>query len=85
MKLTITIEEESKGEVRIEQPGVGAAVVPGEERPTEAGAMNAGGPPEWLLAELQQGSPAQVAGETGDVIDAGHAPLSPNGVATMRT
>jgi hypothetical protein len=84
MKLTITIEEESKGEVRIERPGVGPAVVPAEERPTEPAAMNAGGPPEWLLAGLQQGPPEQMAGEASDVIDAGPAPRSTNGVAAMR-
>jgi hypothetical protein len=85
MKLTITIEEENEGKVRIEQSGSGSAVVPVEERPAELAAMNAGGPPEWLLAELEQGSPAQVAGEMGDVIDAGPAPASTNGVAVMRT
>jgi hypothetical protein len=86
MKLTITIEEEKESEVRIERPGSGAALGPAEEEHlTEPAAMNAGGPPESLLSELEQGSPAQAASETGYAIDAGPAPASTNGMAALRT
>jgi hypothetical protein len=86
MKLTITIEEEKESEVRFERPG-GASVMPAEERPTDVAATSAGEPPEWLLAELEQRPQEQgqaTATATGDVLDAGPAPTSTNGLVSMR-
>lgn len=83
MKLTITIEEEKESEVRIERPGGGAAVMFAEERPIDIAAMSAGGPPEWLLAELEEGRQAQEA-ESGEGLDAGPAPASTNDMDSMR-
>ncbi len=84
MKLTITIEEEKTSEVRFERPG-GDSVMPAEEGPTDIAATGAGGPPEWLLAELEERPQAQgQATETGDVLDAGPAPASTNGLVSMR-
>lgn len=84
MKLTITIEEEKQSEVRVEHVGAGekAAV---EEHAAEVGVMNAGGPPEWLVAELQENRPVSVQeAASGEMLDAGPAPASTDGLATLR-
>jgi hypothetical protein len=84
MKLTITIEEDKESAVRFDRPG-GASVTPAEESPTDVAATSAGGPPEWLLAELEERPQAQgQATVMGDVLDAGPAPVSVNGLVAMR-
>ena len=71
MKLTITIEEDKEGEVRIDRPG-GTSVIPADDRPADVAATSAGGPPESLLAELEERPQTQVTTtETGEVLDAG--------------
>ena len=85
MKLTITIEEEKEGDVRVERPGDVSALMPAEEQPGDVAAMSAGGPPEWLLAELEESQEAQQPQEleSGAALDAGPAPVSTNGAASL--
>lgn len=84
MKLTITIEEDQESEVRVDRPG-GIGVMPAEERPAELAATSAGGPPEWLLAEIEERpQPQAMPTEGGDVLDAGPAPTSANGFVSVR-
>lgn len=82
MKLTITIEEEKESDVRIERTSAGATVAPAEELPSEVAATDAGGPPEWLLAELEESPQAREA-TSGDALDAGPGPVSTNGVGLL--
>lgn len=83
MKLTITVEEDKESDVRIERGGGGEVAVPSvEERPSEFAATSAGGPPEWLLAELEEGREAQEV-LSGEALDAGPARASTDGVGLM--
>jgi hypothetical protein len=82
MKLTITIEEEKESDVRIERTSAGATVAPAEELPSDVAAIDAGGPPEWLLAELEESAETREAA-SGDALDAGPGPVSTNGVGLL--
>jgi hypothetical protein len=89
MKLTITIEDEQGAATLVERPAAGAqatgptpaATTPAEE-PTSAG-----GPPPWLVEELEGGdlrpeAASAVAGAE-DVLDAGPSKATGNGFVAM--
>jgi hypothetical protein len=87
MRVTITIDEEKEAEagVRIERAETSEAVTTSAELPAEAKPTNAGGPPPWLLQELQ-GAAAEPEGAQTSIgpIDAGPAPVANgNGLASV--
>lgn len=85
MRVTITIDEEKEGRVRIERAETSEAVTTSAELPAEAKPTNAGGPPPWLLQELQ-GVAAEPEGAqtSAGPIDAGPAPVANgNGLASV--
>ncbi|HEX7255475.1 MAG TPA: hypothetical protein VF236_06050 [Gaiellaceae bacterium] len=90
MRVTMTIEEETESQVRIERPETGETVTTSGELPAEAKPISAGGPPTWLLQELQgmQGMAAEQeeAQTSTEPIDAGPAPAADgNGLASIHT
>jgi hypothetical protein len=85
MRVTITIEEEKEGRVTIEQAELGEAVTTSAELPGEAKPTNAGGPPLWLLQQVE-GIAAEAKGEetSAGALDAGPAPAgNGNGLASV--
>jgi hypothetical protein len=85
MRVTITIEEEKEARVSIEGAEGGEAVTTSAELPGEAKPTNAGGPPPWLVQELQGGAAeAEGAQTSSGAIDAGPAPAANgNGLASV--
>ena len=75
MKLTITIEDETGARAVVRPAETGAAVLASAGLPAEAEATSAGGPPPWLLQELE-GAAAEPEGpqSSRSPIDAGQAP-----------
>jgi hypothetical protein len=85
MRVTMTIEEERESQVRIERPETGEAVTTSGELPAEAKPTSAGGPPTWLLQEIQGMAAEQEGAQTStEPIDAGPAPAADgNGLASI--
>jgi hypothetical protein len=89
MKLTITIEDEHGAATLVERPAAGAqATTPIPPAATQAEKpTSAGGPPPWLVEELEGGemrpeAAGAVAGSE-DVLDAGASKATGNGFVAM--
>jgi hypothetical protein len=85
MRVTITIDEEKVFQAESMAADEGDVMTTSGELPGEAKPMSAGGPPVWLLQELEGGTagephPAQTPLEP---MDAGPAPPSGNGPASI--
>ena len=77
MKVTITIEEEEEARVRIERGETGETVTTPVTPAAEAKPTSAGGPPEWLLQELQgEAAEAERGQPSTGPVDAGPAPTA---------
>ena len=85
MKITMTIEDERESQVTIERPETGEAVTTSGELAADAEPTSAGGPPAWLLQEIQGTAAEQEGAQTStEPIDAGPAPTADgNGLASI--
>ena len=86
MRVTITIDEEKVFQAGMVQPDEGDVVTTSGELPAEAKPMSGGGPPAWLLQQIEgvpaEPDPTQTATEP---LDAGPAPAATgNGPASMQ-
>jgi hypothetical protein len=88
MRVTITIDEEKVFQAGMVQPDEGEIVMTSGEFPAEAKPMSGGGPPAWLLQQIEgvpaEPDPTQTATAT-EPMDAGPAPAATgNGPASMQ-
>jgi hypothetical protein len=86
MRVTITIDEEQVLQAGTMQPDEAEETAMSGEMPAEAKPTSAGGPPAWLLQEIEGGGgepePAQM---TTGAMDAGPAPpATGNGPASLQ-
>ena len=85
MRVTITIDEEKVFQAE-SMGGEGDVMTTSSELPAEAKPMSAGGPPVWLLQEIEGGAPEADAAQTAmEPMDAGPAPAATgNGPASLQ-
>lgn len=86
MRVTITIDEEKVFQAKGTLADQGDVMTTSSELPAEAKPMSGGGPPIWLLQEIEggaaEGDPAQAP---ADPMDAGPAPAATgNGPASIQ-
>jgi hypothetical protein len=86
MRVTITIDEQQVFEAGTMQPEEAEETAMSGEMPAEAKPMSAGGPPGWLLQEIEGGgAEPEPAPTTMEPMDAGPAPpATGNGPASLQ-
>jgi hypothetical protein len=87
MRVTITIEDEKQPGVTVERSDAEHPLTISEPLPAELQPVDAGGPPGWLLEELQGGAAAEgEARSAAGPTDAGPAPApTENGLVPVQS
>ena len=83
MKLTITIEDKQGVETLVELAGPGRPAETSPEETGEVEATSAGGPPAWLVEQLDESESEPNAAGAADALDGGAARASGNAFMTM--